>query len=200
MFRKKVGPALTPQYLVVGLGNPGAEYARTRHNVGFDLVERIAEREKLKFGKTLDQALVAIGEIEGVPVALVKPVTFMNRSGQSVGPLARRWSIAPERILVVADDLDLPVGRLRLRSEGSSGGHNGHKSLIGAIGDSYPRVKIGVGRPDGETVEHVLERFKPDERVDIDRVLAEAEKAVRVWLASGIEIAMTQFNSFRVDG
>lgn len=152
--------------MIVGLGNPGGEYKGTRHNVGFDVVDRLAEKNRIRVDRGKHRALVGQGEIGSVPVALVKPLTYMNLSGQSVAPLARDFSVKPERILVLADDLDLPVGKLRLRLNGSAGGHNGHKSLIASLQTAdYPRLKIGIGKaPRQGTIDHVLGAFEREER------------------------------------
>lgn len=182
--------------MVVGLGNPGPQYRHTRHNVGFDVVDLLAARHKIKVDQNKQKALVGVGEIEGRPVALVKPLTFMNLSGQSVAPLAKGWGIAAESILVVADDLDMDLGRVRLKPKGSSGGHNGHKSLISSLGtEDYPRLKIGIGRNDDPTIDHVLGRFKPDERVDIDRALARCAAGIEAWIAEGIDAALNRVNA-----
>lgn len=154
--------------MIVGLGNPGPEYKGTRHNVGFDLIEQFGEAHRIRLEKGRSRAIVGVGRVNGTVVALVKPLTYMNLSGQAVSPLAKGWGIPPAKILVVADDLDLPVATLRLRANGSAGGHNGHKSIIQSLGTSeYPRLKIGIGSNKQDTVDHVLSKFKPDERQDI---------------------------------
>lgn len=181
--------------MVVGLGNPGPQYRGTRHNVGFDVVDRLAAKHKIRVDRSRQKALVGVGEISGVGVALVKPLTFMNLSGQSVAPLARAWGIKPAAILVVADDLDMPVGRTRMKPKGSSGGHNGHKSLIAALGtEEYPRLKIGIGKSDDPTISHVLGRFHPDERVDIDRALDRCVAGAEAFIREGLDAAMNLVN------
>lgn len=170
MFRKKPPiPTEPPTWIIVGLGNPGPEYKGTRHNVGFDLVERIGEANRIKLEKGRSRCVLGVGRIGDTTVALVKPLTFMNLSGQAIGPLARQMGIPPEHILVLADDLDLEVGTIRLRLDGSAGGHNGHKSIIQTLGSSvYPRLKIGIGSNKDDTIDHVLSKFKPIERDEID--------------------------------
>ncbi len=179
MFRKKPQVALTPVWMVVGLGNPGAEYRGTRHNVGFDVIDLLAERNRIKLDKAKHQARFGIGVIGDTSVILVKPTTFMNLSGKAVAPIAKEYGIKPDQILVVADDLDLVLGRTRLKPQGSAGGHNGHKSIIGALGTTeYPRLKIGIGSVDRtETIDHVLGSFGRDER---DVIHAAIDKAARV--------------------
>ncbi len=165
MFWKKPPPGLRPRWMIVGLGNPGGEYKGTRHNVGFEVVERLALANKIKLDRAKHRGLTGIGLVQDTPVLIVKPLTFMNLSGQCVAPLARDNEIPANRILVVADDLNLEVGKLRLREDGSAGGHNGHKSLIGSLHtQSYPRLKIGIGKGKDSTIDHVLSTFGKDER------------------------------------
>lgn len=188
MFRRK--PQIQPEWLIVGLGNPGPEYRHTRHNVGFDVIDKIAAHAGIKVTSGQQRAMVGLGKVEGVAVALAKPLTYMNRSGQSVGPLARTYNLLPTRILIVADDLDMPVGKLRLREGGSSGGHNGHESIIeGLKTRDYPRLKIGVGRPGQETIDHVLGKFDFDEQPVIDAAIVHGAKVVEKLLAQGMQPA-----------
>lgn len=178
MFRKKLTPPPAPTWMIVGLGNPGPEYRGTRHNIGFAVVDRLAESHRLNVSTGKQRALVGQGNIDGTPVALVKPLTYMNLSGQAVAPLARNYGLDAERVLVVSDDLDLPLGVLRLRDSGGSGGHNGHKSIQAALGtQAYPRLRIGIGRSDDDTVDHVLSSFTPEERPIAERAI---ESACRV--------------------
>ena len=184
MFRKKPQPPVeNVEWMIVGLGNPGAEYRGTRHNVGFAVVELLADRHKLKIARGRNKAMLGIGPIAGHSVALVKPLTYMNLSGQAVGPLARSFNLKPSHVLVIADDLDLPLGKLRLRAKGSPGGHNGHKSLMAFLQtNEYPRIKIGIDCVDkGRTIDHVLSTFDRDERETIDAAIrhaAEVSEAV----------------------
>lgn len=178
----------------MGLGNPGPQYAGTRHNVGFDVVETLGKKHKIALRTHRFQAQFGAGQIDGRSVVLVKPLTFMNLSGRAVGTLAKHFRLGPESILVVADDLDMDVGRVRMKPKGSSGGHNGHKSIIQALGsDEYPRLKIGIGKT-GDTVDHVLNKFKPDERADIDRAVAKSVEACEAWLSDGLDTAMNRTN------
>ncbi len=195
MFRRKPPVVAHPAWLIVGLGNPGPQYRGTRHNVGFDVVDRIAELNKIRLDRSKHHARYGAGQIGGVPVVLAKPLTYMNLSGRAVGPLARELALKPARILVVADDLDLPLGRIRLKPKGSAGGHNGHKSLIAVLGEDYPRLKIGIGRAHGgETIDHVLGTFDRDERDEIDDALRRAVLAVEKAVEESLEAAMNLAN------
>lgn len=189
LFRKKATPIATPPtHMIVGLGNPGPEYAGTRHNVGFDVVEALARDAGRKIDGRKHKAVFGLAEIDGICVLLVRPLTFMNLSGHAVAALAREHRIALDKILVVADDLDLEVGRVRLKPKGGAGGHNGHRSIIQSLGTSdYPRLRIGIGKGSDATIEHVLSRFKPDEREAIQGAIAVAVEACRRWLTEGVE-------------
>lgn len=183
--------------LIVGLGNPGAAYAHTRHNVGFDVVDELARRMGSDFRRSWRFPVeTAEGSLGNERVLLVKSRTFMNRSGEAVGSLARKKGAKPADVIVVVDDLDLPVGRLRLRIAGSSGGHNGLKSLIEHLGSGdFPRVRIGIGHgAQRDTVEHVLGRFAPDEQPLVKEAIARAADAVVAALENGWDRAMSEFN------
>jgi PTH1 family peptidyl-tRNA hydrolase len=183
--------------LIVGLGNPGREYASHRHNAGFRVADALARKHRLSFGQRRGLARVAEGEIGGRHAIVAKPQTFMNGSGKSVSKLARAHGIPAERILVVYDDLDLPLGRLRVRAEGSSGGHRGIRSIIEALGtQSFPRVRVGIDRPPGRTdpVDYVLEPFDARQRELLDEAIGRAVEAVECWLAEGVVAAMDRFN------
>lgn len=184
--------------LIVGLGNPGKEYASHRHNVGFQVVDALARAHGLRFSRCKGaRAHLAEGQIGGKPVLLAKPQTFMNLSGQAVGRLSRTHGIPPERILVVYDDLDLPLGRLRLRPEGGSGGHKGMRSIIEVLGThSFPRLRVGIDRPPTgvDPTDYVLQPFDPDQKPILNRAVDQAVAAVECWLLEGIEMAMERFN------
>lgn len=183
-----------PLLLVVGLGNPGRTYEGTRHNVGFDVLDRLAARAGANFANQLRwQAHVAV--LPG-GVHLLKPQTFMNLSGRSVGQLARFFKWQPSQVLVVCDDVSLPLGALRFRAGGSAGGHNGLKSIIEHLGtQEFPRLKIGVGAPPpGELTGHVLGKFAPDERAHVENTLATAEEAVQLALSQGLARAANAYN------
>lgn len=192
MFWKKPTLGLPPEWMIVGLGNPGGEYRGTRHNVGFEVVDRLAEAHKIKIARAKHRALTAMGKIHDTQVLLVKPLTYMNLSGQAVGPLARDNQLKPENIFVVADDLDLPVGALRIKLNGSAGGHNGHKSLIQSLKtQDYPRLKIGIGKTKREgTVDHVLGSFDRDEREVIDSAIRASVKACEALVHGGVQAAL----------
>lgn len=182
--------------LIVGLGNPGRKYAGSRHNVGFQCLDRLAEAWGLSFGRRKHKALLAQGQMAGLQVVLAKPQTFMNLSGQSVKPLAHFYRVCPEDILVIYDDLDLPLGKIRLRPEGGSGGHKGMKSIIEQLGtNGFPRLRLGIGRPThGDPVDYVLSDFALDEQIALEQAYERAVPAVELWLTEGIAAAMNRYN------
>ncbi|MEQ1932379.1 MAG: aminoacyl-tRNA hydrolase [Fimbriimonadaceae bacterium] len=192
MFRKKSKePDLPPSWLIVGLGNPGPEYRGTRHNVGFEVIDLLAQRHRIKVDRGRNRALTGAGMISSEGILLVKPLTFMNNSGQAVAPVAKAMGIPPSNILVLADDLDLPVGKIKLPESGSAGGHNGHKSIIASLGTmDYPRIKIGIGADKESTIDHVLGTFKPLERDEIDTAIEVAADTVEAYIAGGREQAL----------
>jgi len=184
--------------LIVGLGNPGPEYAAHRHNAGFRVVDALARSHALRLVRQKEtRAYVAEGQIGGRTVLLAKPQTFMNLSGRAVRRLATAYDVPPERILVVYDDLDLPLGRLRLRPAGGSGGHKGIHSIIECLGtEAFPRLRIGIDRPPGhmDPSEYVLQPFDPDQQRLLAEVTEKAVAAIECWLADGILAAMDRFN------
>ena len=189
--------------LVFGLGNPGREYESTRHNVGFDVVDFLARREGLLFepARTLERyggsPAFQCARLHEPDALLVKPETFMNRSGTVVSALLEWANEPPESCMVVVDDLDLPLSKLRIRPSGSSGGHNGLESILSSLGtDRFPRLRVGIGRPRTDAARHVLARFADEERSAIDRAVAEAAEAVFAWLVDGdLQACMTRFHS-----
>jgi PTH1 family peptidyl-tRNA hydrolase len=196
---------LNPQYLVVGLGNPGPAYARTRHNAGFRVVERLAESFGIPLVQTRAEAVFGAGRIRGLPVVLAKPIAFMNRSGPPVRELIDFFEISSEQIIVIHDDLDLVLGRLKIKEKGGHGGHKGVWSLMDAVGGgNFTRVRIGIGRsrlPGGlqpDTVAYVLGRFSGEEETILEPVLARACEAVVTILCHGTREAMNRFNGMRV--
>ena len=183
--------------LVIGLGNPGRQYARTRHNVGFWCVDRLSRQGSITFSRRHRQAVIGEGMIDGIPVALAKPRTFVNNSGQAASFLLARYGASIGDLLVVYDDMALPPGKLRLRPRGGAGGHNGVKSIIETIGaQDFARVRIGIGRPlvDGDEVEYVLGTVPPQERQEIDEAIDRAAQAVVCLLTEGIDVAMDRYN------
>ncbi len=186
--------------LIVGLGNPGSEYAKTRHNAGFMVLEKLlAKFPAGRFEKEHTAAsFIYSGNFRGRKIILQFPQTFMNLSGTAVANLANKLGIAPHEILVISDDLDLPAGRLRLRNGGSDGGHNGLKSIIAELGsNSFRRVRVGIGRPKPDTtVDYVLSAFEGAESAIFESSLEAAAEAVRTVLTCGMSRAMNQFNAW----
>ncbi|MBU0640994.1 MAG: aminoacyl-tRNA hydrolase [Planctomycetes bacterium] len=185
--------------LVAGLGNPGPRYAPSRHNVGFGVVDELAQRwscDVTRYEQRFE-ALGGEGQVESEKVLLLKPVTFMNLSGRSVGAIWRFYKLAISDVLVVHDDLDLPVGRIRLRTKGSAGGHRGLADVLRHLGTTeVSRLRVGIGRVHRDaTVEYVLSRFAPEEREPIEWAVKRAADAVERWVRAGIEAAMNEFNS-----
>jgi PTH1 family peptidyl-tRNA hydrolase len=188
---------LVEPYLVVGLGNPGRQYAANRHNIGFRCVERLAARHSLSFDKRQKRALIAWGDVGERRLILVKPQTFMNESGRAVVPLLQFYKVQPGRLLAVYDDLDLPLGAVRLRPEGGSGGHKGMRSIIEHLGDQgFPRLRIGIGRPPGQMdpAAYVLQDFSAEEQPLLEEALEHAVVAIEAWLCEGVEAAMSRYN------
>jgi len=185
-------------FLIVGLGNPGADYAKTRHNAGFRLVEKLAAQWKAAWkNERKFQARVSRTERDGKTILLAEPQTFMNLSGESVGALVRFYHLTLERILVVVDDADLPLGELRLRPGGGTGGHHGLESVTQHLGSrEYARLRIGIGRQDEsrQITGNVLGKFSPDESGLLEKVLERALGQLECWLNAGIQKAMSQFN------
>src|SRR5215469_4165392 len=191
-------PRMENAYLIVGLGNPGAEYARTRHNIGFQVTDRLAVRWRISWAlEKKFNARVARVERGERRVLLCQPQTFMNSSGEAVGAAAKFYDIPLSQVLVSVDDADLPLGEIRLRPSGSSGGHHGLESIEQHLGTrDYARVRLGIGRQDGarEITGYILGRFHSTEIELVDKVLTKAAEQVECWLEAGIQKAMSQFN------
>ncbi len=184
-------------YAIIGLGNPGAQYKGTRHNVGFDTIDCLAQRNNAKVTKIKFKALYGETQIANEKVLLVKPQTYMNRSGESVLELCKFYKIPIENIIVIVDDVDIKFGSLRIRAKGSAGTHNGLKSIIYLLqSDNFPRVKIGVGKPNEhqDLADFVLSGFSKDHRMIIDNTIEQAARAVEKIITSGISAAMNEFN------
>lgn len=185
-------------WLIVGLGNPGERYARTRHNIGFEALDTLARRHGLEFRDRRANSLVAEGQIAGQRVALAKPQTFMNLSGHAVSALRTWYKIDPAReLLVIYDDLDLPFAKLRLRERGSAGTHNGMRSVVQQLGSGeFPRLRIGIGQPPVkmDMAAYVLARFTPEEEAALPALLDTVADAVEVVLREGLTAAMNRYN------
>lgn len=179
---------------MVGLGNPGAEYASTRHNVGFIVVDEVARRFGVSAWKKKDGALQASDATRNV--VFVKPTTFMNLSGTPVRLISSWYRTAPDNVLVISDDMDLPFGKIRMRPFGGHGGHNGLRSIIATVGEGFPRIRVGLGRPEFDGVDHVLGAFNDDERRALPAIVAAAADGVQRWLDEGTEAAMQFVNTW----
>ena len=182
--------------LIVGLGNPGSKYRETRHNIGFKTIKRLADLHNFLPTQRCD-SIIAEGLIRDQEVVLAQPLTYMNRSGKAVNCLVRKYNLDLEDLLIVYDDLNLNVGRIRLKTSGSSGGHNGLKSIINYLSsDQFSRLRIGIGRPESgfDVSEYVLDSFKPDEQKIIDKSIEEAIQAIDIYIEAGPEVAMNKFN------
>ena len=181
--------------LVVGLGNPGREYARTRHNVGFLAVDELVGRLAGVSGRSRFRALVSEGVRGTEKIVTIKPQTFMNLSGTSVRETIHWYKLDLEDVLVVVDDMDLPLGQIRLRSDGSAGGHNGLKSIFSELGTTtVPRLRVGIGRGGGSSTAHVLSRFNESEAADLPEIVERAVDATERWIDAGIVTAMNEIN------
>jgi len=191
--------------LIVGLGNPGRSYANNRHNVGFVCLNHFARRQGIRFDKKQCKARIGSGEVAGSEVLLAKPQTYMNRSGQSVRLLVDKFNISPDNLLVIHDDLDLPLGRIRIRQGGSAGGHKGAGSIIAELGSqNFIRIRVGIGRPvknegftefsEDEIINYVLSDFTPDEKQAITQVIPRVSEAILYLLTEGLVAAMNKYN------
>ena len=192
---KKAGPV---RWLVVGLGNPGPKYQWTRHNLGFLVIDELAQREDIPVQRLKYKALTNTAVIGGEPALLMKPTTYMNLSGESVIQAVQFYKLPPQRVLVISDDVSLPQGKLRIRRSGSAGGHNGLKNIIQHLGtDQFPRIKVGVGgkpHPDSDMADWVLGTPRGEDRKVMEGAIARAADAVTLLLEQGSEAAMGKFN------
>jgi PTH1 family peptidyl-tRNA hydrolase len=184
-------------YLIVGLGNPGRQYRETRHNIGFAVIDRLCKEIGITLSRVQAKALVGMGTLEGKKVVVAKPQTFMNLSGQSLGGLVRFYKVPLEQVMVAYDEIDLPLGTLRLRPGGGSAGHRGMASIIQQLGtQEFARLRMGVGRPPGQMnpADYVLRRFSASEAELVALVLDRATAAVRAFLRDGLDAAMNLYN------
>ena len=192
-----------PPFLILGLGNPGREYQNNRHNVGFMVVDRLAERLGVGFSRLESKALVTKGRYQGQRILLAKPQTYMNLSGQAAGSLVRFYKVPLEKLLVVYDDVDLPLDTLRLRPQGGAGGQKGMASIIERLGtQEFPRMRVGIDRPPGrmDAAAYVLQDFSPAETESLNFVLDRAVEAIQVFVTEGLETAMNQYNGLGQGG
>jgi PTH1 family peptidyl-tRNA hydrolase len=200
VLRRKPRTGTPADALVVGLGNPGAEYARSRHNVGAEVVELLAQRHGARLKKGKERAFVDEVRIDGSRVALAIPMTYMNDSGLAVAPLVRRFSVEPGALIIVQDELDLPVAKLQVKDGGGLAGHNGLRSIVAHLHTpDFVRVRIGVGKPVSKEhgADHVLKAFSKRDRAEIDVTIVEAADAVETIVTEGVDAAMTRFNARR---
>ncbi len=191
----------TPQggdgrYLIAGLGNPGRTHLYNRHNLGFMVVDRLAARHNIETKRVQTKALIGTGHIAGRPVILAKPQTFMNLSGEAVGPLMNYYKIPMGNLLVIYDELDIPFGVIRLREKGGPGGHNGMRSIIQHVGSDFARLRVGIGRPPGrmDPAAFVLQDFGRDDLPLVSEMLSTAVEAVESFIENGIDLTMSRFN------
>ncbi len=189
------------RYLIVGLGNPGRGHAFNRHNLGFMTVDKLALRAGIDLRRAQGKAIVGTGRLADRPVILAKPQTFMNLSGEAVGALANYYRVPPAAMLVIYDELDIPFGVIRLREKGSAGGHNGMRSIIQRLGNEFPRLRLGIGRPPGrmDPAAFVLQDFGRDELPLVSEMLTRAVEAVESFVLNGIDLTMSRYNG-PVDG
>ena len=191
--------------LIAGLGNPGRQYKHNRHNIGFQCIDHFARLHSITFNKNQCQSRVGSGVIDGIKIVLAKPKTFMNESGRAVNLLLRKYKIPVHELLVIYDDMDLPLGKLRLRQDGGSGGHKGINSILSSLGDkNFHRIRLGIGHPLREqklacdndiVIDYVLSDFTPDESQIVSTVIGRAAEAIQCVLLEGIEFAMNKYNA-----
>lgn len=195
LFRRRKDEA-RPEWMIVGLGNPGGQYDGTRHNVGFEVIRELSNRHNLPLKVRKHSSNYGVGVVAGTQVALVRPMTYMNRSGAAVGTLLREFNLAPERMVVVFDDMDLDVGRVLVKPKGGPGTHNGMRDIIEHLDtENFPRVRIGIGKPVGPGVDYVLGRFEAEELDVILPAIRLAADACEWTVAEGVNAAMNRANA-----
>lgn len=187
-------------FLIIGLGNPGDEYRHTRHNVGFDVIDFMADKYNIKLNRIKFKGTYGDGIIGGEKAILLKPSTYMNLSGESVSEAANFYKIPKENIIIIYDDVSLSVGRMRVRPEGSAGGHNGIKNIIQHLSSEvFPRVRVGVGQPTNGLIPHVLGHFPKEERETLEKLFPAAAEAAETIITHGVTEAMNRYNGFKVE-
>lgn len=186
--------------LIVGLGNPGKQYEQSRHNIGFDVIDYMANKYNIDVNREKFKGICGEGFIENKKVILLKPLTYMNLSGESIRELANFYKLEDDEIIVVYDDISLDIGRLRIREKGSAGGHNGIKSIIQNLGgDKFPRVKVGVGQPKDNLVNHVLGKFSKEDREHIEKVIPVVSDAIVEIVKNDAKESMNKFNGVNIE-
>ena len=187
-------------FLIVGLGNPGKQYEKTRHNIGFDVIDYMANKYNIDVNREKFKGICGEGFIENKKVILLKPLTYMNLSGESIREFANFYKLEDDEIIVVYDDISLDIGRLRIREKGSAGGHNGIKSIIQNLGgDKFPRVKVGVGQPKDNLVNHVLGKFSKEDREHIEKVIPVVSDAIVEIVKNDAKESMNKFNGVNIE-
>lgn len=187
-------------FLIVGLGNPGKQYEKTRHNIGFDVIDYMADKYNIDVNREKFKGICGEGFIENKKVILLKPLTYMNLSGESIREFANFYKLEDDEIIVVYDDISLDIGRLRIREKGSAGGHNGIKSIIQNLGgDKFPRVKVGVGQPKDNLVNHVLGKFSKEDREHIEKVIPVVSDAIVEIVKNDAKESMNKFNGVNIE-
>ena len=182
-------------YIIAGLGNPGREYTGTRHNVGYEALDCLADKWDVKLNKLKFNSVYGETSVNGEKVMLVKPVTYMNNSGVAIDEIMKFYKIPVENLIVIYDDIDIPVGTLRIRPHGSAGTHNGMKSIVQHVGSDFPRIRIGIGRnPDMDLANYVLQRFSSEERDVIKTIQEKAAEAAREIIENNLDMAMQKYN------
>ncbi len=185
-------------FLIVGLGNPGKEYEDTRHNIGFKVIDNIAKEYNIEINRQKFKGVYGEGFINNKKVMLLKPTTYMNLSGESVREVVDFYNLENSEVIVIYDDISLEVGKLRIRDKGSAGGHNGIKSIIAHLGsDIFPRIKVGIGQPNGDLVKYVLGKFTKEEMTILSESIDASTKATEEIIKSDVKTAMNQFNGFK---
>lgn len=187
-------------FIIVGLGNPGSEYNGTRHNIGFEVIDYISNKYNININRVKFKGVYGEGFIEGKKIILLKPSTYMNLSGESIRDIMNFYKISSQEIIVIYDDISLPVGKIRIREKGSAGGHNGIKSIIQCLSiDEFPRIKVGVGQPANGLVSHVLGKFPAEEVEVLRKVIPVCNEAVVEILKNSVKESMNKFNGFSAE-